>query len=103
MVATSAMLWVFVLRFFIWRGSRKPPKWTVFRVNLPMAQYYGVECKTCEGTLALGQCAEEKIKTFYFVLLEAIVCRACGSSHLYGSDDLFEFEGADNIRISGQL
>jgi hypothetical protein len=70
-----------------------------------MARYYGVECKTCEGILALGQCDEktEKIRTSYVVLLDAVVCRACGGSHLYRSDDLFEFEGADNMPISGQL
>lgn len=69
-----------------------------------MARYYGIECKTCGGTIALGKCDKKtgKFATFYAVPRDAVPCRACGSNYLYDSDDLFEFEGADDIPVFGQ-
>jgi hypothetical protein len=69
-----------------------------------MPKYYGVECKGCQTPIALGTCDENKSTVaFYAAPLDAVLCNECGGSFLYGSDDLFAFEGADNTPKSGQV
>jgi hypothetical protein len=69
-----------------------------------MADYYGVECKTCGLTIALGQRgpADHGSTTFYAAPLDPVACSRCGSSYLYGSDDVFAFEAEDDAPIPGQ-
>jgi hypothetical protein len=63
-----------------------------------MARYYGVECKLCCRVIALGECGSDgkKSTTLYAARLDP-PCPECGSSYLYGTDDLFGFEAEENI------
>jgi ribosomal protein S27E len=58
-----------------------------------VARYYGVKCKACEETITLGECepSARNTVTFYAPPLDAVSCKACGSSYQYSSDDVFEF------------
>jgi len=66
-----------------------------------MTRYFGVICKTDETKIALGRIggigANEM--EFHAVPLDPVPCSACGSNHLYGSDDLVEFEAEDDIPL----
>jgi hypothetical protein len=62
---------------------------------LNMPRYYGVRCDTCKEIIELGRCeSEDDTATVGVPSLEPIP-RKCGSSHLYGSDDVVEFEKDD--------
>lgn len=68
---------------------------TYSRCEAPMALSVGVKCKTCGETIRLPielppHHALSEIRV-YVPDLDPIPCE-CGSSHLYGSDDCFEFE-----------
>jgi ribosomal protein S27E len=53
-------------------------------------KYYAVKCKSCAVPIKLGTCEdnENKTITFYTTPSAPIICRECGSSHIYGSTDL---------------
>jgi len=73
-----------------------------YTINRVMTRYYGVHCKTCHIRIAFGRVEEADGTTLvvYAAPLEAVPCNACGHSHLYGSDDLFEFAEGDDIPLS---
>jgi hypothetical protein len=66
-----------------------------------VTKYYGVICKLCETKIALGKVSllVQGQLEFHAAPLDPIPCHACGGSYLYGSDDLVEFEAADDMPL----
>jgi len=63
-----------------------------------MLLYWGVKCKLCGEIIALEP-AEEDIAgqiTFYTPDAEPIMCRECGGSYVYGSEEVFRFKTLAN-------
>jgi hypothetical protein len=55
------------------------------------AMIYAVKCKTCEAVIKLGEADNPTYSGMHFVMpLEPIPCRECGSSYLYGNEDLLQ-------------